>query len=455
MNHPPATGEQQAMYSSAHRGIFCLHLSRFSLVVAGIALQGACTADSNPNAAQPRGVRAQSCRSDSDCTSAAAPACVNGICAAPPMRRAAIGEMCGNDGDCQQGLICQNNKCDVTGASQGMACHEDDDCGTGLSCQNGHCAPGMKADAGMQAAGSCHENDDCPSGQICMNGQCGSSGLPCDVQALLVSKCQVCHGSPPIPAAPFSLVTYDDLTHADRTNPSISVAQACVNRMQDTARPMPPGAGPTVGPMDIAAFQTWIQDGLPRANCGGSDAGSNPEDTGAACNDNGDCGAEFSCVQGMCVSSAPSDSGSSPMDAAAGCNDNGDCGAGFSCVQGQCVPNAQPGAGSTSPDASASCNDNADCPSGSSCVQGQCVPSNPPDAGTPDASPVDARSSDASSADAGGGIVGDPCLLDSDCAQLLICSRRGTCTEGCVLRPANCFNGYVCNTTTNHCQAPH
>jgi hypothetical protein len=35
------------------------------------------------------------------------------------------------------------------------------------------------------------------------------AGLPCEIQALLATHCQSCHGSPP--AAPMPLLTYEDL----------------------------------------------------------------------------------------------------------------------------------------------------------------------------------------------------------------------------------------------------
>jgi Cys-rich repeat protein len=369
---------------------------------------------------------------------------VNSICAAAPKNRAGVGEMCSADGDCIQGLICQNNKCDVTGQAMGQACKEDDDCGAGLSCQNGHCAPGMKADAGLPP-GSCTENADCPSGQICQSGMCGSSGLPCDVQEVLVDKCQTCHGAPPIPTAPLSLVTFEDLKAADKTNPSISVAQACVNRMQDTMKPMPPGNAPTASAMEIGAFQDWIQAGMPMTTCNPS--GPKP------CMEANDCPGQM-CINGFCTGGTPPDGGA-PDGTATSCNDNGDC-AGGVCVNGQCQPASSPDAGSpdavaTNPDAATACNDNTDCAPNGTCVAGQCVPNTPPDAGTP----VDSGPPVDSGLTSGTGNVGDPCLGDSDCSTLLICSRRGSCEQGCVLRPTNCYNGYVCNTTTNHCEAPH
>jgi hypothetical protein len=51
------------------------------------------------------------------------------------------------------------------------------------------------------------------------------------------------------------------------------------------------------------------------------------------------------------------------------------------------------------------------------------------------------------------GGAGAPCVQDSDCATDYICGKSATCSEGCVLRPANCYNGYVCDPTTGRCHA--
>src|SRR2546426_747606 len=40
----------------------------------------------------------------------------------------------------------------------------------------------------------------------------GGSGLPCDVQSLLATRCQTCHGTRPLAGVPTSLVTYADLS---------------------------------------------------------------------------------------------------------------------------------------------------------------------------------------------------------------------------------------------------
>jgi hypothetical protein len=73
----------------------------------------------------------------------------------------------------------------------------------------------------------------------------GSSDLPCAISQALASNCQKCHASEPVFGAPMPLVTLADLQKPSKTNPSVTVAQAAVKRLNDTASPMPPGANIT------------------------------------------------------------------------------------------------------------------------------------------------------------------------------------------------------------------
>jgi mono/diheme cytochrome c family protein len=78
-----------------------------------------------------------------------------------------------------------------------------------------------------------------------------SSGLPCDVEALLRSRCQGCHSSPPTAGAPFALVSYDDArAHAP---------QSVIDMMNGA---MPPG-GPRASTADIQILKDWIGAGFP------------------------------------------------------------------------------------------------------------------------------------------------------------------------------------------------
>ena len=94
-----------------------------------------------------------------------------------------------------------------------------------------------------------------------------STDLPCDVASVLQSKCTSCHSSPPVGGAPMALVSYADLTGPALSNPSNTVAQQCVLRMQNATTPMPPGGG--ASSTDVQTIQNWINAGYPQGSCNG------------------------------------------------------------------------------------------------------------------------------------------------------------------------------------------
>jgi hypothetical protein len=102
------------------------------------------------------------------------------------------------------------------------------------------------------------------------------TSLPCEVNAILAANCQSCHGLWPAGGAPMSLVTYADLTAPAKSDPTKSVAELCVTRIQDTSAPMPP-TPPMMGAADVATFQNWVNAGMPMGDCV-----SGPDPLGAA-----------------------------------------------------------------------------------------------------------------------------------------------------------------------------
>jgi hypothetical protein len=77
------------------------------------------------------------------------------------------------------------------------------------------------------------------------SGAPATGDLPCSISQALASNCQKCHASQPVFGAPMPLVTPADLQKASKTNPALTVAQAAVKRLNDTASPMPPGGNIT------------------------------------------------------------------------------------------------------------------------------------------------------------------------------------------------------------------
>jgi cytochrome c553 len=96
-----------------------------------------------------------------------------------------------------------------------------------------------------------------------------SLGLPCDLQTILVTHCDSCHGAILANGAPRSLVTFADLTRPDLTNNTLTEAQAALQRTQSTTMPpMPPAPASKLTSTEIATVQNWIDSGYPSGPCG-------------------------------------------------------------------------------------------------------------------------------------------------------------------------------------------
>lgn len=97
-----------------------------------------------------------------------------------------------------------------------------------------------------------------------------SAHLPCDVDTVLRSRCQACHGASPSAGASTSLTTWDDL---QRDHDGKKVYELVKARIHDTARPMPPS--PALAAADLATLDGWIDGGAKSADVScatGSDA---------------------------------------------------------------------------------------------------------------------------------------------------------------------------------------
>jgi hypothetical protein len=106
--------------------------------------------------------------------------------------------------------------------------------------------------------------------------------LPCDVQTLLVNRCDGCHGTTLAAGAPRSLVTYADLIKPDPANLSMTEAQVALLRMQSTTSPMPPAPASAATAAEIATLQNWISSGYPSGSCGGAGGSGGSSGAGAS-----------------------------------------------------------------------------------------------------------------------------------------------------------------------------
>lgn len=102
-----------------------------------------------------------------------------------------------------------------------------------------------------------------PPSQPTTNAPTGGAGLPCDVAQVLVTKCGDCHGEPPTRGARTTVTTRAALIAAWQGSPS--VAHASVDRMRDTAAPMPPEGLLSAGEIEIIA--KWVAAGMPEGSC--------------------------------------------------------------------------------------------------------------------------------------------------------------------------------------------
>lgn len=109
-------------------------------------------------------------------------------------------------------------------------------------------------------------------------GDPGPSGLPCDVAAVLDAYCARCHGSPLSGGAPIRLATRDDLARDSALFPGTTDGQRSVVRMQAATMPPPPSSAVTA--TELAAFEAWVNGGMPQGTCqttgGGNDGGPAP-----------------------------------------------------------------------------------------------------------------------------------------------------------------------------------
>jgi hypothetical protein len=87
--------------------------------------------------------------------------------------------------------------------------------------------------------------------------------LPCDVDNILRSKCQACHGAVPKFGAPMPLVTYADLHKPASSNPSLKVYQVLNTRVHSETSPMPPRGQTPLAESEKARLNEWVNQGAP------------------------------------------------------------------------------------------------------------------------------------------------------------------------------------------------
>ncbi|MBX3189073.1 MAG: peptidylglycine alpha-amidating monooxygenase [Labilithrix sp.] len=89
-----------------------------------------------------------------------------------------------------------------------------------------------------------------------------ATGLPCDVDKVLKTRCQTCHSAETKYGASAPLVTHADL---QKSGPGASagkkIYELVSERIKDEARPMPPSPNPLLTADELATLDGWIKAG--------------------------------------------------------------------------------------------------------------------------------------------------------------------------------------------------
>jgi hypothetical protein len=93
-----------------------------------------------------------------------------------------------------------------------------------------------------------------------------SGGVPCEVKEILNDGCLRCHSASPAFGAPMPLETYEDLMAPALTDPSRSVYDLVLERVQDQTRPMPPAPYERLDAPQFQALSNWEQAGFPTSD---------------------------------------------------------------------------------------------------------------------------------------------------------------------------------------------
>ena len=137
----------------------------------------------------------------------------------------------------------------------------------------------------------------------------------CDVEPVVQTHCQSCHGTEQLYGAPMPLMTASDFQAKSQVDPSQTVLAQTKLRLHDTKRPMPPSSStsPQLTSDGLAKLDAWLALGAPagadqscaaQASDGGTASGSGVTVGRAVADDDApwpdDCGEHY-----MMVASAP------------------------------------------------------------------------------------------------------------------------------------------------------
>ena len=145
-------------------------------------------------------------------------------------------------------------KADLTEECFGVGCVDptlESVPGEGGATSSSSVGPGGAGGAGGAGGGAPF---DCTLDPSCVTDMPGPADgiLPCDVEQVLVDKCQRCHQNPPLMNAPFPLVTYGDTQALYFTQVRFAAMKSAV---ASTFMPLTP---PDLTPAERETMLTWL-----------------------------------------------------------------------------------------------------------------------------------------------------------------------------------------------------
>ena len=120
-----------------------------------------------------------------------------------------------------------------------------------------------------------------PPGGTSGGGAANTTGLPCDVQEVLETNCQLCHGNPPTFGAPMPLMTRADFAASSAQYPGSTVAQRVLARISadNPSAAMPPPSQDPMPASDANILKQWINSGLRTSSEACETGGRGPADS--------------------------------------------------------------------------------------------------------------------------------------------------------------------------------
>ncbi|HEY1537173.1 MAG TPA: hypothetical protein VGF76_24300 [Polyangiaceae bacterium] len=132
----------------------------------------------------------------------------------------------------------------------------------------GNVAGGLASNGGLANAGALGNAAGGLGGSV--GGPPNGNGLSCELNRIISTTCQSCHGVLPNLVL---MASRSDLLAPSVEQPSERVIDVALARMKDPASPMPPSPLAAVPASDVALMSAWVSSGTPVESCGTNGSG--------------------------------------------------------------------------------------------------------------------------------------------------------------------------------------